>query len=88
MRAASKWDYVRKMSQRYQVACHKEKRIILDELEKNLGIHRKSAIRTLSTIKARKPAERRGRRRIYNDFIIKNDENMPITRDLCSQKGH
>ena len=25
---------------------------------------------------------------IYNDCIIKNDLNTPITRDLCSQKGH
>ena len=34
MKGASKWDYVRQMSERYQQACRKEKRLILDELEK------------------------------------------------------
>ena len=42
---SSKWDYVRVMSERYQNACRKEKRLILDELEKNLKVHRKSAVR-------------------------------------------
>ena len=41
----SKWDYVRVMSERYQNGCRKEKRLILDELEKNLKVHRKSAVR-------------------------------------------
>jgi hypothetical protein len=36
VKGASKWDYVRQMSDRYQQACRKEKRLILDELEKNL----------------------------------------------------
>jgi len=25
---------------------------------------------------------------IYNDFVIKNNPNTPITKDLCTQKGH
>lgn len=58
------------MSQRYQAACRKEKRIILDELVKNLGLHRKSAIRALAEVKIRKPKESRGCRRIYNDFVV------------------
>ena len=45
MEGSSKWDYVRVMSERYQGACRKEKRLILDELEKNLKVHRKSAVR-------------------------------------------
>ena len=65
---SSKWDYVRVMSERYQNACRKEKRLILDELEKNLKVHRKSAVRALNYIKNKKPKEARGRRRIYNDF--------------------
>ena len=45
MEGSSKWDYVRVMSERYQNGCRKEKRLILDELEKNLKVHRKSAVR-------------------------------------------
>lgn len=87
VKGSSKWDYVRTMSQRYQNACHKEKRIILDELEKNLGIHRKSAIRILSTIKTRRQVERRGRRRIYNDFIIEHLRVLWIDMgQLCSRR--
>lgn len=53
MEGSSKWDYVRVMSERYQSACRKEKRLILDELEKNLKVHRKSAIRALNSIKTK-----------------------------------
>lgn len=61
MEGASKWDYVRVMSERYQSGCRKEKRLILDELEKNLKIHRKSAVRVLNSIKKKQPKETRGR---------------------------
>ncbi len=87
MKGASKWDYVHQMSQRYQVACRKEKRIILDELVKNLGLHRKSAIRALAEVKIRKPKESRGRRRIYNDFVILHLRKLWIEMgQLCSRR--
>ena len=87
VKGASKWDYVHRMSQRYQVACRKEKRIILDELVKNLGLHRKSAIRALAEVKIRKPKESRGRRRIYNDFVILHLRKLWIEMgQLCSRR--
>ena len=87
MEESSKWDYVRVMSERYQSACRKEKRIILDELEKNLKIHRKSAIRALNSIKIKKPKESRGRRRIYNDFVIQHLKRLWLDMgQLCSRR--
>lgn len=84
---SSKWDYVRVMSERYQNACRKEKRLILDELEKNLKVHRKSAIRALNSIKSKKPKESRGRRRIYNDFVIQHLKRLWLDMgQLCSRR--
>ena len=70
VQGSSKWDYVRVMSERHQGSCRKEKRLILDEIEKNLKVHRKSAIRVLNSIKANKPKETRGRRRIYKSIFF------------------
>jgi hypothetical protein len=82
-----KWDYVRKMSERYQNANRSEKCLILNEMEKNLEIHRKSAIRSLNQIKVNKPKESRGRKRIYNDFIIQHLRNLWIEMgQLCSRR--
>ena len=87
MKGASKWDYIKIMSERYQDSCRKEKRIILNELEKNLGIHRKSAIRALNGIKNKEQIERRGRRRIYNDFIVQHLRRLWIDMgQLCSRR--
>ena len=84
---SSKWDYVRVMSERYQNACRKEKRLILDELEKNLKVHRKSAVRALNYIKNKKPKEARGRRRIYNDFVIQHLKKLWLEMgQLCSRR--
>ena len=41
---------MRVRSERDQNACRKEKPLILDELEKNLEVHRKSAVRALNSI--------------------------------------
>jgi len=74
------------MSERYQGA-RKEKRLILDELEKNLKVHRKSAIRVLNSIKTKKPQESRGRRRIYNDFVIQHLKKLWLEMgQLCSRR--
>lgn len=87
MEGSSKWDYVRVMSERYQGACRKEKRLILDELEKNLKVHRKSAIRVLNSIKTKKQQESRGRRRIYNDFVIQHLKRLWLDMgQLCSRR--
>ena len=87
MEGSSKWDYVRVMSERYQNGCRKEKRLILDELEKNLKVHRKSAIRALNSIKTKKPKESRGRRRIYNDFVIQHLKKLWLDMgQLCSRR--
>lgn len=87
MEGSSKWDYVRVMSERYQGACRKEKRIILDELEKNLEIHRKSAVRVLNSIKNKKPTETRGRRRIYNEFVVQHLKKLWLAMgQLCSRR--
>jgi hypothetical protein len=66
----AKWEYVQVMSRRYHGSDRKNKNLILSELVKNLAIHRKSAVRLINNIKTKKPKERRGRRRIYNDFTI------------------
>jgi hypothetical protein len=55
---SSKWDYIRVMSERYQRACRKEKHLILDELVKNLKVHRKSAVRALNSVKKKKALPR------------------------------
>ena len=87
MQGPVKWDYVRIMSERYQGACRKEKRLILDELEKNLKVHRKSAIRVLNSIKTKKPQESRGRRRIYNDFVVQHLKKLWLEMgQLCSRR--
>jgi hypothetical protein len=87
MRIEDRWDYLRIMSERYQVVFRKEKSLILDELEKNLEIHRKSAIRALNTVKARRPSESRGRKRIYNDFVIEHLRKLWIEMgQLCSRR--
>lgn len=87
MEESSKWDYVRVMSERYQNACRKEKRLILDELEKNLKVHRKSAIRALALVSRNKPKETRGRRRLYNDFVIQHLRKLWIEMgQLCSRR--
>jgi hypothetical protein len=85
--AASRREYLRIMSERYQLACRKEKHIILTELEKNLGIHRKSAIRAMGSVKAREPRETRGRRRIYNDVVIHHVRRLWLEMgQLCSRR--
>lgn len=87
MKAAAKWEYLRVMSERYQNACRKEKRLILSELEKNLGIHRKSAIRALGSVKTKRSLETRGRRRIYNDFVIQHLKTIWLMMgQLCSRR--
>lgn len=53
-------DYLAVLWQRYQGAAQKTKSRILDEIEENLGVHRKSAIR-LMRHKDGPPALRRGR---------------------------
>lgn len=58
------------MSERYHNSDRKAKCLNLSELEINLKIHRKSAVRLINGIKNKKPKETRGRRRVYNDFII------------------
>lgn len=84
---ASKQEYLRIMSQRYQNACRKEKHLILSEIEKNLEIHRKSAIRALGTIKQNRPKETRGRRRVYNDFVIQHLKKVWLEMgQLCSRR--
>lgn len=87
MTEASKREYLRIMSQRYQSACRKEKRVILDELEKNLKLHRKSAIRSINSVKAKKPKEVHGRRRIYNDFVVQHLKVLWLGMgQLCSRR--
>ena len=81
------WSYVRKMSERYQGSCRKDKRLILDEMEKNLKVHRKSAVRALNSVKNKKPKESRGRRRIYNDFVIQHLKKIWLDMgQLCSRR--
>ena len=68
----AKWQYVQVMSTRYHNSDRKTKCLILSELEINLKIHRKSAIRQMSEVKNKRPKENRGRRRIYNDFVVQH----------------
>ena len=87
MEGSSKWDYIRVMSERYQHACRKEKHLILDELVKNLKVHRKSAVRALNSVKKKKAKETRGRRRIYNEFIIQHLKKVWLEMgQLCSRR--
>lgn len=87
MRSKDRWDYLRVMSERYQNACRKEKRLILDELEKNLEVHRKSAIRALGIVKSKRPRETHGRKRVYNDFVIQHLRTLWIEMgQLCSRR--
>lgn len=79
MTGVAKYEYVQVMSRRYHNSDRKTKRLILSELEINLKIHRKSAIRLLSTVKNKKPKENRGRRRIYNDFVIQHLKKLWLT---------
>lgn len=87
MEGSSKWDYLKVMSERYHGANRKEKCLILDELVKNLGLHRKSAIRAIGKIKVNRPKETRGRRRIYNDIAIIHLRKLWIDMgQLCSRR--
>jgi hypothetical protein len=84
---SSKREYLRILSQRYQGASRKEKHLILSEIEKNLKMHRKSAIRVLNTIKQKRPKETRGRRRVYNDFVIQHLKVLWLAMgQLCSRR--
>jgi hypothetical protein len=85
---AAKWEYVEVMSKRYQGSDRKTKNLILSELEKNLEIHRKSAIRLINKVKIKKASkENRGRRRIYNDFVINHLKKLWLEMgQLCSRR--
>jgi hypothetical protein len=75
------------MSTRYHGSDRKNKNLILSELEKNLGIHRKSATRLINNIKNKKPKEVRGRHRIYNDFVVSHLKKLWIEMgQLCSRR--
>ena len=83
----AKWEYVQIMSRRYHGSDRKTKNLILSELEKNLAIHRKSAVRLLGNIKTKKPKEHRGRQRIYNEFIIVHLKKLWIDMgQICSRR--
>lgn len=87
MKGSSKWDYLRIMSERYQNACRTEKRLILDEIVKNLKVHRKSAIRALNLVKVKRPKETRGRRRIYDDLTVQQLRRLWLEMgQLCSRR--
>ena len=62
MTVEAKWEYVRIMSERYHNSDRKVKCLILSELEINLKIHRKSAVRLINGIKNKKPKETRARK--------------------------
>jgi len=84
---SSKREYLRILSQRYQGASRKEKHLILSEIEKNLKMHRKSAIWVLNSIKQKRPKETRGRRRVYNDFVIQHLKVLWLAMgQLCSRR--
>lgn len=83
----AKWEYVRIMSERYHNSERKVKCLILSELEINLKIHRKSAVRLINGIKNKKPKETRGRRRVYNDFIILHLKKLWLDMgQICSRR--
>ena len=83
----AKWEYVHVMSRRYHGSDRKNKNLILSELVKNLEIHRKSAVRLINNIKTKRPKERRGRRRRYNDFVVKHLKTLWIDMgQLCSRR--
>jgi len=83
----AKWEYVQVMSRRYHGSDRKNKNLILSELEKNLAIHRKSAVRLINKIKTKKPKENRGRRRIYNDFVVQHLKRLWIDMgQICSRR--
>ena len=83
----AKYEYVQVMSRRYHNSDRKTKCLILSELEINLKIHRKSAVRLLSTVKNKRPKENRGRRRIYNDFVIQHLKKLWIDMgQICSRR--
>ena len=87
MQGESRQAYLRVMGSRYQEEVRGEKRVILDEIEKNLGMHRKSAIRAMGSVKGLRPKESRGRRRIYNDFVIDHLRKLWIDLgQLCSRR--
>lgn len=83
----AKWEYVHIMSRRYHGSDRINKNLILSELVKNLAIHRKSAVRLLGNIKTKKPKENRGRRRIYNDFVVQHLKRLWIDMgQICSRR--
>lgn len=87
MTTEAKWEYVQIMSRRYHGSDRISKNLILSELVKNLAIHRKSAVRLLGNIKTKKPKENRGRRRIYNDFVIQHLKRLWIDMgQICSRR--
>ena len=87
MTEESKWEYVKVMSTRYHGSDRKNKNLILSELEKNLEIHRKSATRLINNFNTHKQKEKRGRHRIYNDFIINHLKKLWIQMgQLCSRR--
>jgi hypothetical protein len=83
----SKWEYVKIMSSRYHNSDRKTKRFILGELEINLKIHRKSAIRLINKFKNKRPKETRGRHRIYNDMTVYHLRKLWIEMgQICSRR--
>ena len=73
MQNQSKKEYITLLRERYRFTCHKERKLILDELCTNLGYHRKHAIRLLNSTSAKgNPQHRskRGPKHQYDDPLI------------------
>lgn len=86
MTESAKREYVAILSERYRDAGRVERSLILSELEKNLAIHRKSAIRLMGNGLGSQGG-RRGRKRIYNDFVIEHLRRLWIAMgQLCSKR--
>ncbi|MBY0386012.1 transposase family protein [bacterium] len=88
MKGAAKWEYVSKMRDRYQIAGRVEKSLILDELLKNeVAGHRKSAVRLMYATGAKGETSKRGRKVLYNEFVVTHLRKLWIQMgQMCSKR--
>jgi len=97
MSTQAKLEYLLVLARRYRDADINEKTLILSEIQTNLGIHRKSAIRRMNQILAREKLraqgirfrKKTGRKRVYLPETIWHLKRIwHLTDYICAKKLH
>lgn len=85
MSQQSRWEYIQLVRQRYQNADKKLKAEILNELCRNLNLHRKSAVRLINQKQVVRPLG--GRRPLYSDIAKYHVKKLWLNMNqMCGRK--